>query len=92
MASMLSWKRLVRYIAHDQQVRFGEPRLPDGSSDILSLAREGNLVVEVLEGNSVLYAKSTGREESVKELLSPLAAEDVPFIRCIGLNYKTHSK
>lgn len=92
MTALVKWARLVRYVADDGQVRLGEPQVPDGSSDVLELAKEGNLNVDVLEGFSVLSARPTGRHEKVKQLIAPLAVENVPFIRCIGLNYKTHSK
>jgi hypothetical protein len=29
---------------------------------------------------------------TVHKLLGPLTKEDVPILRCVGLNYKTHSK
>ncbi|KAK3704867.1 hypothetical protein LTR37_013558 [Vermiconidia calcicola] len=90
MSPVVHWKRLVRYIAEDGIVRLGEPKVGTDSFDILKLAREGNLTVEILEGSSVLSAKPTGGEEKVESLLAPLAVKEVPFVRCIGLNYKTH--
>ena len=92
MSPVVHWKRLVRYIAEDGIVRLGEPKVGTDSFDILKLAREGNLTVEILQGSSVLSAKPTGGEEKVESLLAPLAVKEVPFVRCIGLNYKTHSK
>lgn len=92
MASSVEWKRLVRYVADDGVVRLGEPQLSEENSDVLGLVQHDSLVVEVLEGSSVLSARPTGRKEGVKQLLAPLAVEDVPYIRCIGLNYKTHSE
>ena len=35
--------------------------------------------------------KVTDEIATVKELLGPLAQEDVPILRCVGLNYAKHS-
>lgn len=94
-ASIVSWDRLVRYLPEGETkgpARYGEPILSAGNEDVGDLARRGTLQVKVLEGSSPLDAKDTGRVEKVRKLLGPLAAEDVSIIRCIGLNYKTHSK
>lgn len=90
---LVEWDRLVRYIPRDRpdQVRYGQPILGD-DEDIASLATHGNLQVEVLSGDGFLEAKLTGQTERVGKLLGPLTPNDVPIIRCIGLNYKTHSK
>lgn len=55
------------------------------------LSEQGQLQVKVLEGPNFLDAKPTGQTETVGKLLGPVTAQDVPIIRCIGLNYKTHS-
>jgi len=48
---------------------------------------------EVYSGISVLSpGTSTGKKELIRTLLSPLAAEEVGTIRCIGLNYAQHAK
>ena len=95
MASRLvSWDRLVRYIPEgSSDVRYGDPIIPEGSTvlDIGDLANQGKLQVKVLEGADVFSASATGQTETVKKLLGPLEPRDVPIIRCIGLNYKTHS-
>lgn len=91
---LVSWDRLVRYVpeGEDSQVRFGEPILQQGrDDDVGELARKGKLIVKVLTGDDVFQATPTSRVDKVKKLLGPLAVHDVPIIRCIGLNYKTHS-
>lgn len=89
-----TWDRLIRYhpIGSSKKVRWGDPILKDGQYDISKLAEQGQLQVNVLEGPSFLDAKPTGQTELVGKLLGPVTAQDVPIIRCIGLNYKTHSK
>ena len=90
MQSLVEWKRLVRYTAHDGGTRLGDPQIGPGD-DILALAKGNALTVAILSGLDPIAAKATGEHEKVKELLAPLTSGDVPFIRCIGLNYKTHS-
>lgn len=93
-SKLVSWDRLVRYVPDGSvDVRYGDPILPEGSTgmDIAELASQGKLQVKVLEGADPFSATASGQTESVKTLLGPLETRDVPIIRCIGLNYKTHS-
>lgn len=92
-APVTHWDRLVRYVsAKTGQTRYGEP-LADLTADIDQLAAEGVLKVRPLEGSNWLTAAPSDEEEdTVKELLGPLASKDVPIIRCTGLNYRSHSK
>lgn len=93
MAPLTSWDRFVRYISDkDGKVRYGEPIVSDSKPDIDQLAQDGKLEVKVLEGPNPLEAQPTGEHDKVKQLLGPLTAKDVPIIRGVGLNYKTHSK
>jgi hypothetical protein len=94
MASQLvSWDRLVRYIpAGESKVKYGVPILSGANDDVAKLASKGQLKVKVCKGNDALNAIPTEQVETVKTLLGPLDAHEVPIIRCIGLNYKTHSK
>ena len=90
MQPTVSWKRLVRFRNRDGTIRLGEPQVASGD-DLLALALDGKLEVDVLLCLDPLAATPTGQKEAVKELLAPLVPLDVPFVRCIGLNYKTHS-
>ena len=93
MAPLTAWDRLVRYVsAKDGKIRYGEPIVSDSKPDIDQLAQDGKLEVKILEGANPIEAKPTGEQDSVKQLLGPLTPKDVPIIRCIGLNYKTHSR
>lgn len=89
---MLSWSRLVRYENHDGQIRYGEPVLPSPDSDIIQLAGKGDLEAKVCEGIDALSAQPTSKIEAVKTLLAPLTEAEVPYVRCVGLNYKSHSE
>ncbi len=92
-SKLVAWDRLVRYIPENRagEIRYGEPILQSPDEDVASLASSGKLQVRILEGPDPLSAVPTGRIHTVKELLGPLEPKDVPIIRCIGLNYKTHS-
>jgi len=93
MAPLTAWKRLIRYVsAKDGSIKYGEPIVSEDKPDIDALAQQGGLKVKVLEGESFLLAEPTGEEDEVKQLLGPLTPKDVPIVRCVGLNYRTHSK
>lgn len=89
----VAWTRLVRYISFEDetQVQYGEPILPSVNSDVAELAKAGDLEVKVCTGNGPLDARPSSKIQKVKKLLGPLESKDVPHIRCVGLNYKTHS-
>jgi hypothetical protein len=93
MTTTRSWNRLVRYVSSlDGGVKYGEPILSGGNVDIDELAASGKLRVKVLEGSTLFNVHQNGKEDGVHKLLGPLTPKDVPIVRCIGLNYKTHSK
>jgi hypothetical protein len=94
MASdLVAWDRLVRYVPKGgTEIRYGEPILQSGHlGEIAELARNGQLHVTVLKGDDPLEARPTEETEIVGTLLGPLKPRNVPIVRCIGLNYKTHS-
>ena len=94
MAKVVAWDRFVRYQpVAGVEVRYGQPILDATQTDeVAELAKNGILEVEILEGSSPFDATPTGSREKVGKLLGPLTAGDVPIVRCIGLNYKTHSE
>lgn len=96
--AVTAWDRLVRYVsARDGSIRYGDPVLAGDpkAADIDALARAGELEVQVLEGSvkdaGLFGLKGTGERDVVGTLLGPLTPADVPIVRCVGLNYKTHS-
>lgn len=83
----------MRYVsAKDGKIRYGEPIVSDSKPDIDQLALDGKLEVKVLEGPNPIEAQATGEQDTVKQLLGPLTPKDVPMIRGVGLNYKSHSQ
>lgn len=91
-SGLVAWDRLIRYTSQDGSEKYGEPELSSAEDDIAALARSGTLSVTVMEGHDPLTVRSTGQKEKIAKLLGPLRISDVPIIRCIGLNYKTHIK
>lgn len=88
----LPWTRLVRYTSSASgPIKYGEPILTTGG-DVGQLAKEGKLQVTQLSGGNPFQLNKTDVTEMVFHLYGPLETKDVPLIRCIGLNYKTHSK
>ncbi|GME37370.1 Fumarylacetoacetate hydrolase [Neofusicoccum parvum] len=91
-----AWSRLIRFVATDGRTLYGEPILPSADFDLGNTTAETDLKAKVISGKD-LYdttgaTKVTEEIVTVQKLLGPLAQEDVPIVRCIGLNYKTHIK
>ena len=89
------WERLIRFVATDGRVLRGEPILPSPDFDIGNTKEETRLQARVIDGSDVYdttgATKVTDEVVTVKTLLGPLAQEDVPILRCVGLNYAKHS-
>ena len=91
----LAWTRAIRFIASDDRILYGEPVLPDENSDVGKLAEDGQLKAKVIHGEDLFdtsgSTRVTDENVSVKKLLGPMRQEDVPILRCVGLNYAKHS-
>jgi hypothetical protein len=88
----IPWTHLVRYSSTaNGPVKYGEPILSQ-AGDIGKLARDDQLKVKRLLGSDPFLLEKTDVVETVYRLYGPLEPKDVPIVRCIGLNYKTHSK
>ncbi|OHE99660.1 hypothetical protein CORC01_05018 [Colletotrichum orchidophilum] len=92
----VAWQRLIRFVASDGRVLRGEPILPHAEFDLGNTTEETKLKAKAIEGSDIYdtsgKTKVTDEVVVVKTLLGPLAQEDVPIIRCVGLNYATHSR
>lgn len=92
---MVVWQQLIRFVATDGRILRGEPILPHHSFDIGATTAETKLQAKIIVGDDIY--DNTGETKvidemvTVKELLGPLAQEDVPILRCVGLNYAKHS-
>lgn len=92
----LPWKRLIRFIATDGRTLRGEPILPTPDTDLGFITEADQLQARVIEGTDIYdttgVTRVTDEVVTVKTMLGPLAAADVPILRCVGLNYAKHSK
>ncbi|KAK9447019.1 uncharacterized protein V1518DRAFT_422704 [Limtongia smithiae] len=92
--SMLApnWTHLIRFIAdEDSQTHLGQvdaTKYPDVGLSIFN----GEKVEAKLVTGSIFDGVVTDKTMHVQTLLSPVAMEDVPIIRCLGLNYRDHAR
>lgn len=87
------WNRLIRFVAADSKVYFGEPIIADTEITVDKLFEKGTLEAKVIIGD--IFSSDAVVSDQVKkvtQILSPLGRDQVPIIKCIGLNYKAHSK
>jgi hypothetical protein len=87
---------LIRFTTADGRVLRGEPILPSEDFDLGKVTEADQLKAKVIVGDDPF--DTTGNTivsdevATVKKLLGPLAKEEVPILRCVGLNYAKHSK
>ncbi|EHY53964.1 hypothetical protein HRR83_004610 [Exophiala dermatitidis] len=92
----LPWTRLIRFVATDGRVLRGEPILPSADFDLGKVTEADGLKAKVIVGDDPFDTTGitvvSDEVATVKKLLGPLAREDVPILRCVGLNYAKHIK
>ncbi|KAK0888250.1 hypothetical protein LTR02_016479 [Friedmanniomyces endolithicus] len=92
----VSWKRLIRFEAPDGRILHGEPILPHEDFDLGLFQDSDELEARLIVGDDIYDTTGETRvsEETVKvkKLLGPLSQEEVPILRCVGLNYAKHIK
>ncbi|KAI5458342.1 hypothetical protein BGZ63DRAFT_456957 [Mariannaea sp. PMI_226] len=90
----VAWDRLIRFVATDGRVLRGQPRLPDPDYDLGTFKEDDNLEANVIVGKDIFSlngdTKVTDEIVKVKKIIGPLTSDDVPVLRCIGLNYAKH--
>lgn len=90
-----NWDRLIRFIATDGRELRGEPILPSADFDVGTTTEETGLTAKVIDvkNGDIFAAESKVTDEivTVKQLLGPVTVDEVPIIRCIGLNFIKHS-
>ncbi|KAI1333100.1 fumarylacetoacetate hydrolase [Xylariaceae sp. FL0255] len=84
---MSAFTRLIRFLAKNGNVYYGDAILPAGVSDI-SKAKKA----KIISGDIFAKYEVTDQVADVRLLLAPLALEDVKTVRCLGLNYALHAK
>ncbi|KAM5343693.1 hypothetical protein ACJ41O_012230 [Fusarium nematophilum] len=92
----IPWTRLIRFVAADGRILRGEPILPSPDFDVGNITEETKLQAKVIKGSDIYDTTGatsvTDEIVTVRKLLGPLAQEDVPILRCVGLNYAKHIK
>lgn len=89
----MSWDRIIRFEGADGKAAFGEPCITaDEVFSVQELAGKGQLRAKCFEGVDIFSLKPTDKVVEVKSLLPCLTADDVPIVKCVGLNYMKHSK
>ncbi|KAH7165069.1 hypothetical protein DER46DRAFT_662185 [Fusarium sp. MPI-SDFR-AT-0072] len=90
----VTWQRLIRFVSTDGRLLRGEPILPTPDFDLGNTTEETKLKARVIEGDDIYdttgVTRVTDEVVTVKTLLGPFVASDVPILRCVGLNYATH--
>ncbi|KAL1304770.1 hypothetical protein AAFC00_003706 [Neodothiora populina] len=84
---MSSFSRLVRFLAKDGRIYYGDAILPSGAHDLTNVAK-----AKVIQGSPWGRYEVTDQVAEVRTLLAPLAREDVQTVRCLGLNYEQHAR
>ena len=92
----LPWKRLIRFQATDGRILRGEPITKDSSLDLGMVTAADKLQARVLSEGDIYdttgKTKLSDEVAVVKRILAPVAASEVPILRCVGLNYATHGE
>ena len=91
----VAWTRLIRFVATDGRTLRGEPILPSEEFDIGNVTEADGLQAKVIIGDDIFDTTGqtivTNEIVGVKKVLGPLAASEIPILRCVGLNYAKHS-
>ncbi|KAJ6532261.1 hypothetical protein DFH09DRAFT_1044220 [Mycena vulgaris] len=86
------WTRLIRFIAAETaQVHIGQPI--DATLDVGLAAYRGDVIKahEIVGSALDPASRVSSTVLTVKQLLSPLARQEVKYVRCLGLNYADHA-
>ncbi|PYH40531.1 fumarylacetoacetate hydrolase family protein [Aspergillus saccharolyticus JOP 1030-1] len=84
---MASFSRLIRFLAKDGNIYYGEALMPVGVKDVSKTTK-----ARVIEGDIFGKHHVTDQIAEVSVLLAPLARKDIGTVRCLGLNYEQHAK
>lgn len=79
-------QRLVRFVARNGRIYYGDAILPAGETDIAKAKQ-----ARVIKGDIFGQHEVSDEVVDIRLLLSPLAPEHVRTVRCLGLNYARHA-
>ncbi|KAF5253679.1 hypothetical protein FANTH_1370 [Fusarium anthophilum] len=87
-----NWTHLIRFVAEeDGQAHLGQIDHATWPDVGISFEKGEKIQAKLIQG-CVFDGVVTERLLTVKELLAPLTMDQVPIIRCMGLNYRDHAK
>ncbi|KAL5508452.1 hypothetical protein ACEPAH_6071 [Sanghuangporus vaninii] len=87
-----AWTRLIRFVAAEtSMVHIGEPVDPNLDIGLAYNAKKTIQAREIVGSALDPSAQVSDTVLTVKELLAPLAREQVKLVRCLGLNYSDHA-
>ncbi|THH12362.1 hypothetical protein EW145_g19 [Phellinidium pouzarii] len=87
-----SWTRLIRFVAAEtSMVHVGEPVDADLDIGLAYHAKKTIAAREIIGSALDPNAYLSNTVLTVKELLAPLARDEVKLVRCLGLNYSDHA-
>lgn len=94
MGVEVPWKRLIRFVSdEDGETHFGDAILPSQDYELGKPDNTGDLKARRVLGDPLSPTCTLDdRIVKVRKLLGPLTRDQVPALRCIGGNYKSHSK
>lgn len=78
---------MVRFLAKDGRIYYGDAILPPGVTDIAKATQ-----AKVIQGDIFGQHQVTDQIAEVRLFLSPLAREDIGTVRGLGMNYEQHAK
>ncbi|KAJ5679441.1 hypothetical protein N7462_007685 [Penicillium macrosclerotiorum] len=87
--ALKSWTRLIRFSDDNGRETFGEP-IVSSDKEFTERIAGGDLYAVELRGSNPISNLVPGGKIHVHALLDILRPDDVPIIRCIGLNYIKH--
>jgi hypothetical protein len=88
----MSFLRLIRFEDIEGNKLYGDPQI-ESADDLSRLLDSGQLFARVFDSSSPFnLAPKAGALCQVKRILPVLRPEDVPIIKCVGLNYIKHSE
>ena len=93
MPVKVPWSRLIRFVAADNQIYYGDVITDDPEFNVGAIAAKNSSSIHarVILGDPLSEkCEVTERIEAVKRLLGPFTRTTIPAIRCVGGNYADH--
>lgn len=82
----MAFSRLVRFVAKNGKVYYGDAILPADAEDI-SLAKSAHVIIGDIFKDYIV----TNEVQQISHLLAPLSAGEIGTIRLLGMNYRKHA-